>query len=135
MKDRCNNTNNPSYHRYGGRGITYHTSWEKFKAFKEWALSNGYTDNLTLERIDNNKGYFPENCKWATRKEQSRNTSNNRWLLYNGEKLLITEVAERVGVTYQTLQYRIKKYPNNPDKWYVPKNQGRRGIPRKGGEI
>ena len=135
MKDRCNNTNNPSYHRYGGRGITYCTSWEKFTPFKEWALSNGYNESLTLERVDNDKGYSPQNCKWVTRKEQSRNTSNNRWLIYNGEKLLITEVAERVGVTYQTLQYRINKYPNNPDKWYAPKNQGRRGIPRKGGEI
>ena len=131
MKDRCTNPNNPSYHRYGGRGISYWCSWDNFEVFRYWALTNGYEEHLTLERVNNDGDYTPFNCRWATRKEQSRNTSNNRWLHYMGEDLLITEVAERIGITYQTLQYRLATYPNNPEKWYAPKNQGRRGIPRK----
>lgn len=73
MKGRCNNVNGRCYHRYGGRGITYCSEWEEFEPFMKWALANGYSDDLTLDRIDNDGNYCPENCKWSTQKEQASN--------------------------------------------------------------
>jgi len=74
MRNRCNNPNNERYEDYGGRGITVCKEWnETFIYFWNWALANGYSDTLTLERKDNNLGYNPKNCKWATYKEQNKN--------------------------------------------------------------
>lgn len=74
MKQRCNNPNKSNYGRYGGRGIRVCREWnESFSAFEKWALSNGYQDDLTLDRENNDKGYSPDNCRWATPKEQANN--------------------------------------------------------------
>lgn len=73
MKQRCDNPHNPFYNRYGGRWITYCLEWTDFEPFMDWALSNGYRDDLTLDRIDNDGNYCPENCKWSTQAEQAAN--------------------------------------------------------------
>jgi hypothetical protein len=75
MKSRCDNPKVYNYHRYGGRGVQYCTEWEDFVAFRDWAMSNGYTDELTIERVNNDYHYCPENCKWILPKEQYKNRS------------------------------------------------------------
>lgn len=73
LRNRCTNPNNPAYADYGARGITYCTEWESFEAFRDWAYANGYKPELEIVRIDNDKGYSPNNCRWADRTTQQRN--------------------------------------------------------------
>lgn len=73
MRGRCNNPNNKRYKDYGGRGISICKEWDKFEVFREWALSHGYKEGLSIERVDVDKGYCPENCTWIPMSEQSKN--------------------------------------------------------------
>lgn len=107
MKERCFNQKRAEYPRYGGRGITVCPEWLDATTFIEWSLKNGYADDLTLDRIDNDGNYCPENCRWITRKEQGYNKSTNRLITYKGETKPLTQWAEENGFTYQQVRKRI----------------------------
>lgn len=110
IKARCTNPNNKEYHNYGERGITICHEWEKdFDCFRNWALSHGYSDELTIDRIDNDKGYSPDNCRWVTVKEQSRNRRSTVFICINGEKKSLPEWCEIFGVNLGTATHRVKK--------------------------
>ncbi len=109
MKQRCNNPNRKDYDRYGKRGINYCEEWEKFRNFKEWAQNNGYGEGLTLDRIDNDKGYSPDNCRWVTHKMQNNNKRNNVYVTIKGRTQTLAQWAEEFGVNYKTVYSRIHR--------------------------
>lgn len=107
MKRRCTNEHNDFFNHYGGRGITVCDEWQDFENFQEWAMNNNYSPDLTIDRIDNDAGYCPENCRWVDRTIQANNKSNNRYIEYNGERDTMSNWARRLGVDYDTLKHRI----------------------------
>lgn len=104
MINRCKDKDNKNY---GGRGIIVCDEWKKFENFYNWAMENGYTDELTIDRIDVNGNYCPENCRWATIKTQANNTRNNIFIEYNGEKKTVAEWAEYFNINPFTVYRRI----------------------------
>lgn len=110
MKDRCMNPNSKYKKRYHDRGITICQEWlDDFMNFYNWAMANGYSDALTLDRIDNNKNYSPDNCRWATYKEQANNKDNNVFLLFNDEMKTISEWGEELGIKDGTIRARLNR--------------------------
>lgn len=109
MKRRCYDTKVEQYKNYGGRGISYCQEWEKFIPFYNWAMANGYNDNLTIDRIDVNGDYEPNNCRWIKEKEQHRNTRSNKILKYKGKSYCAKKWAEILGLNYNTLLTHLRK--------------------------
>lgn len=109
MKQRCGNPNATEYTRYGGQGITVCEEWMDFAGFYR-DMAPGYSDDMTLERIDNTKGYCKENCRWATRLEQSRNKRNVPLFMFQGKMRALGEIATIIDIKKDTLYRRIKNY-------------------------
>lgn len=108
MKGRCTCPTNKSYKYYGGRGISLCDEWyDSPKAFYEWAVTHGWSKGLTIDRVDVNGPYSPENCRWATRAEQSNNMTTNHLLTYKGKTLNLTQWAKELGIPVARLSYRI----------------------------
>lgn len=107
MKERCTNGNCKDYKHYGGRGIILSEEWMSFEPFYDWAMSNGYQDDLTIDRIDVNGPYSPENCRWVTMKAQQSNRRNCVFLKMNGEIKTVTEWANIYGINCGTLRSRL----------------------------
>jgi hypothetical protein len=110
IKSRCLNPKEPSYKWYGARGITICDEWLQDKnKFFQWAINNGYKNNLTIDRIDNNGNYEPNNCKWSSPKEQARNRRTNNVIEFQGEKHTITEWCEILGYKSSVIIARFKR--------------------------
>ena len=108
MKQRCCDKNSKSYKRYGARGIQVCDEWlNDFMCFYKWAMENGYQDNLTIDRINNDRNYEPSNCRWATTAEQANNRRSNHYIIYKGVKMTIKQLSDICGIKYHALLCRI----------------------------
>lgn len=108
MKRRCKNSDRPNYKNYGDKGIRVCQEWENsFDSFREWALNNGYSDDLSIDRIDNDGNYEPSNCRWATAKEQTNNKRNNLYIKYKGETRTLAQWCEVFGLERNVVAMRI----------------------------
>ena len=116
MRARCYNINDYHFKWYGGRGITMCDSWRNdYVEFKSWAMKNGYDGNLSIDRIDNDGQYSPENCRWVTPTVQCNNTRRNHFIEIDGERRTITEWSNTSGIKQATIRKRLKLGWNNRD--------------------
>lgn len=109
MKARCMNPKAISYPNYGGRGIKVCDEWLEFKSFHEWAMTNGYSDDKQIDRIDNDGPYSPENCRWVSRSENQRNTRRTHLITLNGKTQCASDWIKELGVSRSTFYAGIKK--------------------------
>lgn len=107
MKARCTNPKSKDFKWYGGKGIKVCDEWNDFNSFYEWSIENGYKDDLTIDRIDNSKGYCPDNCRWVDMEKQHRNTTRVRLIEYNGIVKTIREWSEFFNIGYFCMKKRI----------------------------
>lgn len=109
-KGRCCTKSSTGYPRYGAVGITMCDEWMNDpQSFIDWAMANGYKKGLSIDRIDGTKGYSPENCRWATRAEQSRNLKSNVRITLNGRTEIVADWARITGINFMTIMCRIKR--------------------------
>ena len=129
MKHRCYNPKDKFYKDYGARGIivcaewnnrdrvsTLHNATKGFLAFKKWALENGYNDKLTIDRIDVNKGYSPDNCRWVSALVQANNTRSNHYLTYKGKTQSLADWCRELNLNYGTVRSRINRNKRSVEK-------------------
>lgn len=121
MRERCNCESYPAFRYYGAKGVKLCKEWDDYSAFEAWALANGYDKNAkphhcTLDRIDNSKGYSPDNCRWVNSKVQSNNQSRNRRIDYAGKSKTIAEWSEEKGWPYSVIYNRIVRYRWSADR-------------------
>lgn len=127
MKQRCYNPNHWAFKNYGARGITICDEWNDrnwsgvkhlskgYVAFRDWALSHGYQNDLTIDRIDVNKGYSPDNCRWVTLKEQCFNKRTNKYITLNGKTQTLTEWIRELGISRHAYYDRVKNGETNEE--------------------
>lgn len=128
MKARCYNRNHVAYKNYGGRGITVCDEWRyNFEVFYAWAMAHGYQDYLTIDRIDNNGNYCPENCRWATMLEQSANKRNVILLTVHGETKSISEWSRETNISADCIRRRLKSGWSEEKIFTKPKKGGHYG--------
>lgn len=130
MRQRCNDPVCAAYRIYGGKGVTVCEEWSDFQCFYDWAMANGYRDDLSIDRIDSNGNYCPENCRWATMKEQQNNRSNNIRISFGGEEKTVSEWSEASGIPRATLEWRIKNRWAE-DELFMPVNLSNSKIRRE----
>lgn len=110
MISRTSNPNKDNYAQYGGRGIKICDEWaNSFQSFYDWAMTNGYEDTLSIDRINSDGDYEPSNCRWVTMKEQNINKTNNLHFEIDGKIKTLVEIAEERNVDYRFLYGRIKR--------------------------
>ena len=132
MYRRCYKPKTKWFENYGGRGITICQEWlgeQGFENFAKWSMKNGYADNLSIDRKDNDKGYSPDNCRWASAKEQANNTRSTVFLTYKGETKSASEWSEITGIRQDTLTMRKRNGWSDEECIEIPLNS-RRGNKR-----
>ncbi len=108
MHKRCEDPKHQRFNRYGARGISVCAEWVKYPPFRDWAVANGYRDDLTIDRRDNDGNYEPSNCRWLSRTEQDRNLARNRFYDFQGERLILADIATRCGIPESVIRGRLK---------------------------
>lgn len=131
MRARCENPNSISYKSYGGRGINVCEEWLEYANFKKWALESGYDESAplgecTIDRIDADGNYCPENCRWVTAKDQANNRRSTPFLTINGETLPLTEWAEKTGIPRDLIYSRYKRGWSGEELISAPEQHRRR---------
>ena len=112
MIRRCHDPRRKDYHKYGARGITVCDEWlgeNGFQNFRKWSFENGYSEKMSIDRIDNEKGYSPDNCRWTTMTVQQNNRTNNRMITVNGITDTMANWSRKSGIPYSTMQERLKR--------------------------
>jgi hypothetical protein len=109
MLARCNNPKSISYKSYGAKGIKVCEEWKEYSNFYEWSINNGYDDKLSIDRIDNSKGYSPSNCRWIPLSEQAKNRTNNVLYTHNGETHIMSEWCKILGFSFTLAKSRRKE--------------------------
>lgn len=109
MRKRCNCNTDKAYKSYGARGIKVCKDWDLFTNFRSWSFENGYKEGLTIDRIDNNGNYEPNNCRWVSMKEQGNNKRTTKIITYKGDSFPLDIWAKKLNIGYATLYYRIFK--------------------------
>lgn len=116
MIDRCyDSVHCGSYHYYGGRGISICEEWDEFINFYNWAMANGYEETLTIDRIDNDGNYEPNNCRWVTMAVQESNKRTNHYIEFNGEKMTMSQCAKMNGVSINAFRYLVCNLGETPE--------------------
>lgn len=123
---RCTNPNSTYFPRYGGRGITICHEWRTRNNFKEWALSHGYRNDLTIDRIDNDKGYSPDNCRWVTPSQNCCNRSTTHFVTAFGKRQFLMEWSRELNISYNTLKKRVTDH--HEDGEYLLRPSRRKAV-------
>ena len=132
MRTRCNNSNDYHYKWYGARGIKICSEWmDDFQVFYDWSMNNGYSDDMTIDRIDPNGNYEPTNCRWISRKEQMCNTRRNVLLTYGGKTMCAKEWSKVTGINDRTICYRKNKLGWSDEKTLTTPVRGCGKMPKK----
>lgn len=130
MKARCNRKSSAKYNRYGGRGIRLCAEWQSFENFYLWATANGYEHTLSIDRIDNDGDYCPENCRWATVKQQANNTSRTKRITAFGQTHSVSEWSEITGIDAKLIYKRLHNGWSEESALTIPKGKFAGGIGR-----
>ena len=134
MHQRCENPKAFRYDRYGGRGIKVCDEWSGEKGFENfyaWSSQNGYSEDLSIDRIDNNKGYSPNNCRWVDHETQDNNKSTNHYVTYNGETKTLSQWGRAMGLKKSTIQGRLHRGWNEIDAITIPVGVRKGGYRKK----
>src|SRR5690606_18166102 len=131
MVQRCHNPNSGNYKNYGARGITVCDEWRTFANFYNWAASSGYSDELSIDRLEVNGPYTPDNCRWATREMQDNNKRTNVFVEIKGEKLTLSQAARKYDMTFNQMRHRYMA----GDRGERLLRPGRKGAKRNGERI
>lgn len=131
MKQRCENPNSKRYRDYGGRGIHLCDEWTDFAPFMKWAIEHGYKSGLEIDRIDNDKGYLPENCRFVTRRQNCQNKRDNVYITIHGSTKTISEWSDVSGIPGKVIQKRLKRNWEGCVAVFAPLNTRVKNIPQE----